>query len=795
MLVGLACLAAIGLSPVSLGAPVTWGSWAAVTGNTAIQTLAGYTTYGGVNFNGANTTISNGSLDVLFTGIASNASGSAAGITVGSSCFAFQSTGASNSNVVSAVGAPTTWATVLDRVIGDTNNDATVTLSGLTPGGNYYVQFFSSTPDASLNQSTGITSGGVQSATFGSHAGGVTRSIIATFTADGAGQSFSITGAEPTFGALVIGAAPVTDSTPPALTGGDIVDNQGGGPVTVNSTVTYTVTFSEDIAAATVTAADFENAGTAAITFGTIAQSAPGIFSVPVTPTTAGSLILQIKQNTVIEDLAGNDLNTTSAIPDDTTITVNAETTPPEWIAGWPQAFPLSSTSISARARINEAGTVYYVVLADGATAPTAAQVKAGNDASNSPALRSGNLVLIADTEGTAPVAGLATDSAYDVYFVAEDAVANLQASPAMAGVSLSSSAVEPLISELVAVGSTFQDEDLAAQDWIEIHNPNGFAIDLAGYYLTDDVALLTKWAFPPTTLAAGGYRVVFASDKNRAVPGLPLHTNFKLGSGGEYLALVKPDGVTVASQYAPGFPGQIEGYSYGRNASPAPGYFAPPTPGAANGSLVPPLAAPVFSPACRTFTGNTSVTISESIPGAGNVIRYTTNGNEPTNISPLYPGSPITISSTTHLRARVFSSSGAAGAITGGLYQELATTSNLAGINSPSTFQSDLPILVVENFVAGAIPAIDSPSLQTARLAVYDPPAGASILSGAADACFRIGIKRRGNSSRDWDKGQYRVELRDEADGDLNASLLGLPAESDWTLHGPFLDKSLIRP
>jgi hypothetical protein len=470
------------------------------------------------------------------------------------------------------------------------------------------------------------------------------------------------------------------------------------------------------------------------------------------------------------------------------------DTTPPEWTATWPQAAPLSTTSLTVRARINEAGTAYYVVLANGASAPTAAQVKAGNDSTNSAALGSGSIPLTANTEATAPVTGLTTDSTYGVYFVAEDAAPNLQPSPSVVSVSLSSSATEPFISELVAVGSSYQDENLTTQDWLEIHNPNGFAIDLAGYYLTDDAANLTKWEFPSTTLAAGAYLVVFASDKNRAVSGLPLHTNFKLGSSGEYLALVKPDGTTVVSQYTPNFPGQIEGYSYGLDSSAAPGYFATPTPGAANGTSVSPLAAPILSPACATFTTNTSVTIAESIPGVGNVIRYTTNGTEPTTSSTLYPGSPISISSTTHLRARVFSDSGASSAIAGGLYQQLATTSNLAGINSPSTFNSDLPIMVVENFGAGAIPDVLSTTLQTARLAIYDPPAGSSLLSDTPDACFRIGIKRRGNSSRYWAKGQYRVELRDETNADRDAGLLGLPAESDWTLHGPYPDKSLIR-
>ena len=57
---------------------------------------------------------------------------------------------------------------------------------------------------------------------------------------------------------------------------------------------------------------------------------------------------------------------------------------------------------------------------------------------------------------------------------------------------------------------------------------------------------------------------VVFASNKNRRVPGAPLHTNFKLGASGDYLALVMPDGVTKATEFAPAFPPQYADISYG---------------------------------------------------------------------------------------------------------------------------------------------------------------------------------------------------------------------------------------
>src|ERR1051326_8339889 len=121
------------------------------------------------------------------------------------------------------------------------------------------------------------------------------------------------------------------------------------------------------------------------------------------------------------------------------------------------------------------------------------------------------------------------------------------------------------LISEFMANDThTLAGEDGQFSDWIEIHNAGATVVNLNGWYLTDSATTLTKWSFPATNLAANGYMVVFASGKNRQIPGAPLHTNFKLGSSGGYLGLVQPDGVTVASSYAPKYPIQVPDVSYG---------------------------------------------------------------------------------------------------------------------------------------------------------------------------------------------------------------------------------------
>ncbi|MFM8401106.1 MAG: hypothetical protein ACKOAH_25050, partial [Pirellula sp.] len=118
-----------------------------------------------------------------------------------------------------------------------------------------------------------------------------------------------------------------SDNTPPSVT--SIDDGDIDNEVAVGDTLTYTITFNEDIDASTVSAADFDNAGSASISVGAVTALSPKIFSLTVIPSTTGSIILRIPTGAVIKDLAGNSL--VVPVLDDTTVTVieGADTTPP----------------------------------------------------------------------------------------------------------------------------------------------------------------------------------------------------------------------------------------------------------------------------------------------------------------------------------------------------------------------------------------------------------------------------------------------------------------------------------
>lgn len=54
--------------------------------------------------------------------------------------------------------------------------------------------------------------------------------------------------------------------------------------------------------------------------------------------------------------------------------------------------------------------------------------------------------------------------------------------------------------------------------------------------------------------------------------------------------------------------------------------------------------------------------------------------------------------------------------------------------------------------------------------------------------------VHYRGHSSRFFEKKSYALRFMDEDNNDKDVSLLGMEADNNWALNGPFLDRSLIR-
>ena len=192
-------------------------------------------------------------------------------------------------------------------------------------------------------------------------------------------------------------------------------------------------------------------------------------------------------------------------------------------------------------------------------------------------------------------------------------------------------------------------------EDWIELYNAGGAAVDLSGYYLSDKASDPGKWMVPAgTTIAANGHLLIVASKKDAVISGMP-HTNFKLTQTAAEDVVFSDPSLTLLDQFHFDAPTQ-KNHSWGRNTDGAPswGIFTAPTPAAANTGASPYYAArPILDPVAGGYAGSVSVSLSAD-PGA--TIRYTTDGTTPTAGSTLYAG-PFNVAATTCVRAIAFSS------------------------------------------------------------------------------------------------------------------------------------------
>ncbi len=213
--------------------------------------------------------------------------------------------------------------------------------------------------------------------------------------------------------------------------------------------------------------------------------------------------------------------------------------------------------------------------------------------------------------------------------------------------------------------------------------------------------------------------------------------------------------------------------------------FFAQPTPGSGNVQGYAGVSAkPVADPPCGVYGANFTVTLTSPTQGAE--IRYTLNNTEPGLGSTLYVA-PLTITASTLVRARAFETDMAPSpSVSLGFIRLAADAVN---------FMSDIPVVLIENFGAGNVPA---DPLQPAYMAVFEPdPAGGGRTSFAATPNLetRMGFKLRGSSTQGDPKSSYTVEFWDERNDDRDLAPLGMPAESDWVLYGAYsFDLALMR-
>lgn len=172
-------------------------------------------------------------------------------------------------------------------------------------------------------------------------------------------------------------------------------------------------------------------------------------------------------------------------------------------------------------------------------------------------------------------------------------------------------SSLSLFINEFLAANrSGMADPDFGERgDWIEIYNGDDAAVDVGGFFLTDDPGDPELWAFPDgTVIEDGGYLLVWADGRN--IAGAALHAAFRLNSLGEEIALFDDKGAAVDRI---SFGEQLQDVSTGRTTDGAATFFTfeRPTPGESNTSPPPDLPPAILA-----------VTLSPPFPAAGETVR-----------------------------------------------------------------------------------------------------------------------------------------------------------------------------
>ena len=205
---------------------------------------------------------------------------------------------------------------------------------------------------------------------------------------------------------------------------------------------------------------------------------------------------------------------------------------------------------------------------------------------------------------------------------------------------------------------NTFTDSFGKTEDWIELYNTSTEAMDLSGFHLSDKITKTQKWPIPEGTVIDGnGYLLFYCSGRDSVVNGSEYHTNFKLAQtkGTDRVIFADSEGVviddqelllTMVEQSRLRAEDGSDDWKIARN----------PTPGSTNNNVTKYdglTATPTMSLEAGFYQGMQMVEITNNEPNS--VLRYTTNGDNPTPISSEY-NSPINVTETTVIKAQAFS-------------------------------------------------------------------------------------------------------------------------------------------
>ncbi|MDX2414867.1 MAG: Ig-like domain-containing protein [Bacteroidales bacterium] len=144
--------------------------------------------------------------------------------------------------------------------------------------------------------------------------------------------------------------------------------------------------------------------------------------------------------------------------------TLPPDDTPPLWAGGYPTLGNLLAYSGDLTVNLGETGTIYFMVLADGSDAPSAAEVKAGVNYGTVTVIYPGSFKYTeADVDQVFVIREAEAGTAYDIYVVAEDNAENLQTAPVLLEATTTSTGIKIISPE---AGDTYSTGQTATFIW-----------------------------------------------------------------------------------------------------------------------------------------------------------------------------------------------------------------------------------------------------------------------------------------------------------------------------------------
>lgn len=324
------------------------------------------------------------------------------------------------------------------------------------------------------------------------------------------------------------------------------------------------------------------------------------------------------------------------------------------------------------------------------------------------------------------------------------------------------------VINELQAANrKTHVASDGSTPDWVELYNPTTAPVLLTGMRFA--VVGRTHVIQGPLSIAPGEHRIIwFDGAPERGSE----HAGFTLPRKGGTLLLIAADGLTVQDVFT--YPAMAGDLSVGRlsDGSKAWSFFDQATPGKANIGHIPihgRTAAPMID---TTFAGSSEVVLIPLIAEDGALIRYTTDGTEPTLLNGQPYTGPILVDRDLVVRARSFVEGHLPSKEFCSTYHQGESPREGITIAMDQTGLSDDSIGIN---VEGALANFSRKGRTWERLAMVK-------FNGTEDVPIPIGISIHGSGSRGLAKRSFKLHARDRYDSPVKGLRLN---ESEFFQEG----------